>query len=383
MRGGPLSFPLILAATLPLTAAVVAATGCDDAPPGCALDDYLTCFAPAECHFWVRFNVVFGAQGEDFCLSYQRGPRSVALAELAADVAAGLRDYDATRAAECAAFFTAIDCSDGQRPPLPEACKTMVTGLVPVGGACLEDVHCVNAAYCARDTTMACSVGACVAFPAVGAPCDPEIGCGADARCLGEAPATPTCYAFAPGAACVFGSCGYGHDCVGGTCQPAPGLDMPCSMEAGCADPHRWVGAARPRPGRVCLARDRVGGPCATFGAHPDLWCDRPDPAQNGTCRALPAELGEPCEPGVSPCRPPLVCDPVSATCVAFEVLAEGAACGAPTSACDWQHYCDGTCRPLRADGEPCSNVFECASFGCDGAPQVCGPRDVCAPPPG
>jgi hypothetical protein len=271
----------------------------------------------------------------------------------------GRRRYDGTRGGECLGAIAADPCA--VTAIVNSGCEGALTGVVPVGGECIEPLDCAAGSYCRN--TGACPQ-LCTAYAAQGESCA-EIACAPALSCATGGEGNRTCVVpSAEGAECHFTQpCAAGTYCVvptgsdAGTClgyddaattvegEPCP--SHLCTGDLSCVlrrDDH-------PESGPVCFATAAPGGPC--YFAVPSMcpegqWCDRDGVTSigaMGTCRAF-IGTDEPC-PGFEGCDPSLLC--------VSEV-----------------------CRDLTEIGGACTGDLECESFYC--AAGACATRPICPP---
>jgi hypothetical protein len=281
-----------------------------------------------------------------------------------ASIAAGRTRFDGTHAAACLAELPgAISCDSSMASALPMDC-TVVTPLVPTGGACQAfagvnvSAECMGDDYCRRGTGAARCTGTCTARVALGQACDSstDLRCAKGATCDG---ATKRCVAdvgLIEGQSCAIVS------------EPGCATNLFCD-----------VGADGGVAG-VCRAL-KTSGPCRT-----DSECVRParcmGPAGAGVC-APTKPIGASCTPNQHECS-------LFDYCGAGNVCSEqrsgvGAACGEQNGEavpCDLDAYCDGailgagTCRALKQPGDACDPTVLLACGGnfatCDATARVC-----------
>lgn len=257
---------------------------------------------------------------------------------LQAEVDGGRYRYDPGAAPGCIAALQARGCRgmDGAYFAWPAECARVLEGNVPAGGGCLHDTM----GYATVQGGTAFRLNEC----AGGASC---VGSGAPPVC-GSATCRPPAVA-------------------GGACLTA-------NNPENCAE------------GLYCdsfnLCQFQRTDPVACASA--PMICDPRSAACNftsGSCEPLPAE-GEPCSGSVSPpCRPGLVCDVSTNSCVSKPAapIGEGVRC-LSTSYCADGLYCDTAnthlCVRQRTSGT-CMYGDECApGYGCvyGGTSNTCMP---------
>lgn len=330
--------------------------GDTDAPPTGAveLEDFFEraeaayCEWQVECSGYGAVNRCRAVNHLDQRLSFARltgvgSGESVPTAYLAEAVAVGRIGYDPEKAGLCLDYVRQRGCDrPGLQEPSAEAlagqqaCLGVLTGRMGRNGPCLSALECADTAVCGYDPSCVdmCCVGACRVLPAplaVGEPCgvNPNQGCELGSYC-----------AFDPN---TFQSTVCTKlPTVGQSCADAGGCDGDARCDYNLEDP-------------LCVALGATGAPC--YG---DYDCARPGVCQrdmnydNGRCR-LPAEEGEPCDPG-SPddvCRRfDNYCDPASNTCAPWPDV--GQPC--PQYGCRGDLFCAdaGLCSPVADAGEPC-----------------------------
>lgn len=314
-----------------------------------SVDEYLDRFFAELCGWFVRCEPKIGlvALGETLC-----HPRSMTQTRqtFVSLVDRGAARFDGTVAGRCLAELEEAECNVAALDL--SRCDAAFVPLVAVGGACLQDLECVDG----RCETLDLCPGHCVARSAAGDPC------GRPSDCVS------------------------GLACVGGVCAPARAVGEPCDRRTDCAFPSTCTAAG------TCGAPPAEGEPC-TAAAGGDL-CGGDAVCQGGTCQPGAAP-GEACS-RERPCAPGGRC--VEAVCVA--TAPAGAAC--VPSGCIALHACvDGSCQPLPIAGQACSEALPCVQGecrsrvctllppgeGCDGAdPPHFGScegqcvRDVCSP---
>ena len=205
---------------------------------------------------------------------------------------------------------------------MPEACRSLVNGLVADGGACTSDLECKYGSRCVPGAGDICP-GECRPWAAEGADCTDD------------------------------GDCEEGFKCAdAGTCEP------PLAEGAACEDNEECDFYL------VCLDKDGAGSAGTT--------CEQTVPLENA---GLDDECGATSSPPAAPlCQPTLSCTNVEGGAVCVASSAAGASClpGLPDP-CPKAQYCDApTCAPLPQAGEACvtySLVLEkqcAAEFFCD-----------------
>lgn len=319
----------------------------------------------ARARSWLRECRSFGDSGDFW--GTQRIDRFCSSGRAA--VEAGRLEYDPVQAEACAALSVG-GCEDIEAfaysvENIPQAgalqadvCEGVVTGLVPLGGACHGDstdyAYECSEGYC---TTATCP-GTCTAYASIGGACDlepkacdPSVAfCNSEGDCqayvaLGggcdEAPCTP-------GDLCRFDETEGSSRCVpsvepGGNCDPAL---TQCAQNLEC-----YQG--------VCVDQVPLGATCVDTAHCPaSAYC-------NGTCVARVPVDGD-CSLGQT-CVDEALCDGVS--CVVPGAEDEPCPCASGL-------YCDdgGTCRVLGAVGADCTTAEGAA------APSQCEAELRCVP---
>lgn len=270
------------------------------------------------------------------------------LRRIAASIASGRVRLDAAKQAACRALGEGDDAGspldDGGT--VVEPCKSMIVGLVAVGGACGYDEECAPGSWCRLGAAGSCQ-GACVASLKEGAPC---------------AAITDHCE---PGTWCLPAP---GDAGGASSCMKVPDLGEACSdycMQGSCE-------------GGVCVlpVPAKEGEPCQSGGCAEGLTCAGLGDAGTGTCRPL-AKEGEACGGGEPACAACLRCSSGTSRCA--KVPAVGDPCAADAGS-DWfdttNLYCgpDHTLLLQPRTGEPCTRASGClyqddfCSFASDSA---------------
>lgn len=201
----------------------------------------------------------FSASGRDQRLAAYRNTCLFA----ATGVTSGRMRFDAAAAADCVARVSAMACL--ANPSDFEACDRVLTGTVPVGGACYGTErqafglhgasNCVSGALCLGVTCPQ----RCQAYPAEGQPC-------LEHQCASAQYCDETRH-----------------------CRARAAAGAPCAQGQQCVSGHVCVGATERAPGR-CLVASPEGGPCGNDTAI----CRSPASCVAGVCK-LKAAAGEPC----------------------------------------------------------------------------------------
>lgn len=357
------NFPSNVAAFCLVTFVLVTLAGCSaDAPVTVAsgsvpLDQFSRTFSHSFCRALAKCQLgIHGYASEQRCIVAEGQAADTYVADIAADLAAGLATYHASAAGPCIAAL--VDCSTffdvfigGYWPP---ACRDMIIGTQANGSECVRSGQCASG-WCHR-LNFDCSHGVCKTQPVEGAAC--EIG----------------------------GACAFGLECVSGRCvHPQTvsaghgcGAGFRCDADSYCDLPSHTC-TARVATGAVCSASTECAGTssCVTLPG-----------ASNGTCQP-PGGKGAPCDgiPFVGACQPGLVCaspgQHVATTCQ--PPIPVGGACGDHSQCGGIEIDCLGHdikhCTVLAAKGAPCTerdpdNPFDeycLAPYVC--AHGVCGDR--------
>lgn len=314
---------------------------CGDNVRGIELEDLDASRREAQCERLVRCGVF---EEHSTCVAYFRASVDVSLIPL---VDAGKLRYDPTAAAACnrAVAEQGCDLTLAEARTLPESCERVLIGNVASGDTCTADRECAtgrcDAPICPRD---ACCPGGCEAYvtpAALGATCDPAVGC-------------------------VDGSfCGREK-----TCRLISKVSEPCELDKHCASGLACIGATELESG-ACRALPKLGEQCpyqrcAELGAR----CD------GQICVSFGA-VGDACLVS-SDCSEFRLCDPNTQRCIDKPTL--GMAC---IESCRGESWCDfaagpmGTCRAPLPVAAPCGASDECASRFCEEGPIF----DQCATP--
>lgn len=308
-----------------------------------------------------------------------------------AGIQAGRVTYDRDAAASCIAGFHDLQCADAYfnrsvivalEVEVP-VCQDVFQGTVPLAGACYSPVDCAgDDTFC--DKPDGCS-GTCRAFVADGATCSPGIAVPFAERCRLDGsfcdPVDSICKPIhADGTACTDDvECRWGHGCVDGVCGAPPPVQTGEACLAAFQCPPNDLCRSETGPGGpyTCVTRVGEGASCTTDqssvpACEAGLSCF--DTGGGLLCHAQQA-LGGRCETD-SNCTEGW-CD---STCV--PPRAEGEPCGVEdpygTRHCQPGNFCsdDGTCTALLPDGEPCTNFTQCRSGDCS-ILGVCGAPDL------
>jgi hypothetical protein len=163
---------------------------------------------------------------------------------------------------------------------------------------------------------------------------------------------------------------GYGYGCttpfhcsrVRGRCENpiAPGQPCDSSEAHACGDSAACTSS-------ICISYPGLDQSC-TSNCQEGLLCKAD--GGSSTCRPLSAE-GESCSGSGSgsDCTPGLRCLSGTGTCQAPRQL--GQSCES-SSECTDGLLCEGTCKPRRPDGSPCTQYDQCLSYTCDAAFGAC-----------
>jgi hypothetical protein len=200
-----------------------------------------------------------------------------------------LQGVDVDRCAAAATSgLTGCGWVGSSRPPVPEACRDVVRGLLGTGTPCRSALECSSGLHCHGLT--ATSRGVCGKPRPEGAPCgggiDTLAAYTAQARVDAKHPecdkgycASGRCVGFAAtGAACTGNAqCGTGASCRAGHCsaQGLPGAGERCSIDE-CAEGIRCLQGA-------CVAPKNEGESCEA-DAECRGACLRPDAGGKGRC---------------------------------------------------------------------------------------------------
>jgi hypothetical protein len=291
-------------------------------------------------------------------------------------------------------------------PMMMDACANVFVGVTPLGQPCQFAGECVNGAHCVSDQLTPGS-GVCVPFQELGQICNDTTDC--------DPLAQPALYCAKQDYKChvrsaVGGPCAYTLDVAG---QPQLPLLLECDNTAAnvYCDPLSLTCKTLPTTGQPCLTNLPPGVAYA---------CD-PDPTLHLVCQAMvgsttgictgPAKLNQACSPQIQ-CDTGLYCDPTMNVCLNLPTLNQSCqtigqcqmpyfcnfqknngTCDQPAQAnqpcpagtiCDVTLYCDDmtnpgmpVCKPLLADGSPCTSGIECLSRTCNFNAmnmRVCGP---------
>jgi len=311
---------------IPLLFLVAATLGACD---GVSLDEYFVAELDADCERRARCGEW---TSKEECIAWNSVHASHRELDLHRSVDEGRISYEPRHARACLEHLRNASCdwTSEERRTDDAECDAVFRGTVPTGGSCFTEEDCTGDCFevLCGDT---CCAGECVdeVRAAIGESCEAD-ECVEGAFCNSN----DTCARLAAeGAACEERhGCGYGLDCVDGTCRDAPERGEAC-------------------PGNICAndAGDR---------------CDQ----ITLTCVARSA-LGEPCAYDEA-CQEPLACGPAS---VCVELPGIGAPC--LDVFCGRGAFCDaGVCAAPRPTGAPCSWSLECET-------RSCNESGVCAEP--
>lgn len=329
----------------------------DAAGPVNTLDDYAAAYGDALCSFLERCSADYVHVDADSCRAYQT---AVALngtvAGIRDAVAAGTWTFDVQAAQACVDRLRSGVCDVIESDP----CYALVHGLVPLGGACKQNIDCAEGSCGAGSGTPCPST--CVPFvETAGADCT-QAGCD-PAKGLGCNAVSHVCEAPVPNAAvgqpCGFDlqsggaiSCATGLYCTGfdvttGVCAEPVAAGSPCTTGQLCADGQTCVGKA---PDAVCRDLSKIGEPCTSPGANEYF--------ATGCLTGLACDAGK--------CAAP----PATGACAAdpFFKCAAGMYCQTATT----------TCQPLVENGAACDEATACYTLSCNDG--TCGQWPACAP---
>ncbi len=291
-------------------ALVLAAAGCDSAPPPVALEQFSTAAMDAVCDWAVGCrNMPDAATCRRFLDPKQYDTRRAEDA-----VAAGRMSYDPAAGGACIAATAAAGCA--ATPFSDPSCGRLFTGLVVEGDACTSDYECAGGAACEDAVCQVqCCLGRCgppvdppesPSLAAVGEPCQSHGDCRVGAYCEtdGRCAAMPD----QPGQRCLIG-CARGDlycDVDLLSCREFAGLDQPCDATGATAPP---CAPAWSFCDRVCRPRPGAGEPCDDQRlCVPTTWC------ANGACQAR----GGPGDACVESDQCDVVCDSGAGQCAAY-----------------------------------------------------------------
>jgi len=261
---------------LPLFAVIAACSGAGGSLGPVAFEDYCNDYAAITCSAADKCGCL-GTYSVDLCETYMG---MECRDEVEEPVERGVMAYDAALGGACLGGLRALlgDCSlEGD--DYPEACESMLTGLVPEGSLCEGDDECVEGLDCYNElcTNLPKAGEACVDYT-----CDSDTYCGNDQLCHPYKRAGEDC-------SDSTWTCDDDLYCDTRTytCSPYLGPGESCSHDRYACDDDLYCSPSsqtcRPYPGsgQSCADSD---GQCAD-----GLYCDA-----GGLCRPQKAG-GEPC----------------------------------------------------------------------------------------
>lgn len=260
----------------------------------------------------------------------------------------GDTSFDEVTAAVCVDAIAQASCdvtSQSQRT-LWGVCAQSVMGTRGDGASCSESFEC-RSQSCARVTCH-------------------EVCC--PGTCSKSVPAEPARL----GESCLNADCGLDGFCdhQTWTCQGLKPAGASCQITDECA----FGLACGLAPGTVCQGLPALGEACTGSCHDEGAWCD----PRSATCVKL-LFAGEPCDSGR--CSVAYVCD---ATHHCSLGIAVGAPCTVDQLCAGDRAFCDapdglsGTCSLPKAEGSPCRDYLDCASWACDDASNLCTAGTVC-----
>ncbi len=280
---------LILQRILP-TALVLAATACGGGGGGgggaISIEDLEEEVAQALCADAAECGLSPTVQA---CLD-SFGPEQ---GQILADVAAGLVEYDGSKARECLESSGISICNlFSNTAETLAACDETFTGSVPLGGSCFSDEICAGDSECDGAEADSCSAGTCVAGQANDAlgqsctntSCASGLRCSEQEVCEALGGAGDTCNGFGECAAGLV--CERGGDQTPGTCIALVATGGSCNPEIGgfffsaCLNKNDYCDASdstcknRLAPGASC-AGETLGDACVRYAS-----------CQSGSCVA-------------------------------------------------------------------------------------------------
>jgi hypothetical protein len=257
------------------------------------------------------------------------------------DVASGRVAYDGNQARVCVDLLNQlVPCTQSATATVtdevPDACNTVFTGTVAIGGGCFFKEECAGGATCTQtdpSCAQACCVGTCAtptSTPAMAGEACTARPCATGLYCdVGAAAPTCAVQLAAAGAACsAAGACAPPLYCDldattgAGTCKHAAATGAPCNTHVGsasCDDLRDRCDATT----STCVAPAAVGAACDATVVRA---CVAYATCTNGACVAQP-EVGDTCDPTGQPCYSGLTCDPTMLKCT---LTPEGGACIEP-----------------------------------------------------
>lgn len=382
------------------------------------------------CEYWVRCSLI-----EDTIQAREECARELSATWCGPQtwpnhVAKGALKYDALRAEACAESFAAQACGDWSM--LSEPCQRFLSPRAALGQECYDGYpecsdgvcrgtacprtcqprsvlnesctstsECRSGLYC-KFAVLVTDVGQCVAYGALGSPCENDVECSEGMLCISN-----QCRALpAPGSPCLNSQCSEIGFCAaidGGTCVVRGALGASCTAHSECqsalaCDPfthlcvplspasgERCTLAQRCPSGQVCLGAtthtagmchlpQSEGGLCNTnFDCEGHLTCQSGDGGRSCQTRA---PIGAACNSAQS-CQHGSVC--TDSICTALPL--PGQSC-AQARVCRWG-LCrelantDGgaVCGALLSAGQRCQRNSDCASDSCVGG--MCSARCV------
>jgi hypothetical protein len=303
-------------------------------------------YLAAICDFWVRCSAV---PDRASCPAYSF------IHTLPAALDAGRLQYDPRAGRVCLeAVARLTSCSSAGVEAWDDACRDVLVGKVPDGGACRPAGQQCATGTCELDSCGPglCCASVCKPNAALGEPCGSR-ECVDGLYC--DFANTFTCTAYAS----------RGDDCSARRC-----LEADECLYDGTSGKSRCVS----RETRV-----EVGGACSEHPCARGLYCDS-STGSTATCKPLPAE-GEACTERSGCVDYDLLCDPTTLKCTRRGRVGEP--CDAGEYDCVNYAYCAaGTCAPLLKLGESCDlarteppycmGALQCISGTCQMIPARC-----------
>jgi hypothetical protein len=250
-----------------LSAIITLAAACSGSGP-IPLEEFCARYAETLCDAAERCGCLSDLE-VTYCPTYLAGECQD---NVVAPVQSGTRAYDEAAAGHCLGGYRSMlsDCSV-EGDSMPEACDTMLVGVIPAGQGCESDSDC--------QPGLECHSSACTAMPGQGDPCldssycAEDLFCADDGRC--EAPR-------GRGEACPEGgeACADDLYCDSATttCQPPLGAGASCAADSwACGDGLYCAEATS-----TCTRYPGSGGDCAASSGQcaEGLYCDATDRCQ-------------------------------------------------------------------------------------------------------
>jgi len=325
-----------------VAALLVACSDHEPSGPYAPLDQLDALLQHAECTRDVRCGM-FPTQAACESTIERGNPNLLLSPELTHERDAGHLIYDGARVQACLDAIANASCSPYAAAlfdPIEDCVRRSIKPLLANGETCEHDWACISGACEGCDWVDTCCSGTCGPPSYQRVVIDVPIG----------------------GACGSFGVCAEGLFCDDNgdqTCKPLIAEGQPCTEQGGTGETYFLRCAAEltcDEATGVCKPPPGLGEHCVFQCSSIALICN-----DTGTCVAQTAE-GDACLNG-NDC-------PAWLACIAGKCTAEGI--GAPCPCAGSNEYCGGTdpqnpiCEALHADGDACTEFWQCESGFCD-----------------